>query len=820
VTDPLERVARFDYDSLGRLTGTEDPLGAVTDFGYDPNGNLTSVKDAEGNSTDYAYDELDRLESIEDALGNSESYDYDETSNLSVFTDALGNATYYSHDLAGRRTRVAYPTNGENEFGYDAAGNMVRATDARGTTYFGYDRMNRLTSETAPDAAETSHAYDQNSNRTRVTSPAGSAYYTFDKVDRMTEAKSSDATVGAAGYAYDGAGNLIRKSLGNGCFTYFAYDDNNRITSIKNCLPGGGALAYFNYSHDAAGRITTVVREDDTVVYYGYDDADRLASERWQNSGGAELYAFEWNYDLVGNRTYQKRGNTESYYTYNAANELTQVHELPSTGTYFAYDSRGNCLRIQESAGTSYFRYNDVNLVTVIKYPNAQENKFYYDALLRRYAMEDSSGLSYFTWDSNGMNLLCERDAAGSVIAYYTHGYAPVNGIGSGVGQKLVQGGTTYHEWDAGRDHRGSVYKRVDANGNISGNFNYDAWGVPLQEDETGAETRFRYQPNWIKLKDDPEGDTYLSPTRPYKAGLGRFLGRDAEAVLAGGYFYCYDQPTVLADNDGRDPKATTKGRGGTTPKPAPIPTPKPVPTPERPIWPSKPDKLSPEFESWVDPLTLGKPPGMWRREKVKGPLLLADEAISFAIIMRHVLPKPAPKGARQVWQVVECLQFYATSPDCIEFGKMRYTRDILDIDGQESKLDLWGWSVQGKNCVGFEACTATIGFSDGKSKYPGKLVNDKITRAEATTLLARMRAPKATYRSRYYFSTRKGECAKCCPTVPVVTGMANFGLVTIPIIQRLPISEALSCLFPEQTFPKEGESLWIEGVGKWTTGK
>jgi len=173
-----------------------------------------------------------------------------------------------------------------------------------------------------------------------------------------------------------------------------------------------------------------------------------------------------------------------------------------------------------------YFTYNDVNLVTTIEYPGGVANYFWYDAMMRRYAMQDSSGLRYFTWDTNGMNLLCERDSAGAVTAYYTHGFAAVDGIGSGVGQKLNQFGATYHEWDI-CDNRGTVHKRVDASGNTTGSFEYNAWGESLQEEETGARTRFRYQSNWMKLVDAPNGDLYLSPTRVYKAGVGRFLGKD-----------------------------------------------------------------------------------------------------------------------------------------------------------------------------------------------------------------------------------------------------------------------------------------------------
>jgi hypothetical protein len=153
-------------------------------------------------------------------------------------------------------------------------------------------------------------------------------------------------------------------------------------------------------------------------------------------------------------------------------------------------------------------------------------NHFYYDAMLRRYAVEDSSGVRYFTWDTNGMNLLAERDAAGTVVAGYTHGYAPVPGIGSCVGQELVQSGATYYEFDI-CDHRGSVVRRVNAAGQVTGYFEYDAWGNALRDEETGASSRFRYQSNWIQLPDDPDKGLYLSPTRVYHAGVGRFLGRD-----------------------------------------------------------------------------------------------------------------------------------------------------------------------------------------------------------------------------------------------------------------------------------------------------
>jgi len=166
-------------------------------------------------------------------------------------------------------------------------------------------------------------------------------------------------------------------------------------------------------------------------------------------------------------------------------------------------------------------------------------NYFYYDAMMRRYAMQDSNGLSYFTWDQNGMNLLAERDSAGAVIAYYTHGYTPVDGIGSMVAAKGNLYSTSYYHYPV-YDHRGTVVRLVDQNGTPTAYYEYDAWGNQLRNNVVGgvSENRFRYQSNWIDLVDS-DGRACLSPTRIYCQAVGRFLGRDLRDHLAGTYAYC-----------------------------------------------------------------------------------------------------------------------------------------------------------------------------------------------------------------------------------------------------------------------------------------
>ena len=304
------------------------------------------------------------------------------------------------------------------------------------------------------------------------------------------------------------------------------------------------------HTYDAAGRITKVQREDGNVIYYGYDNADRLTSEDWYDSGMSQLYAFAWDYDSVGNRTYQSRDGAETYYDYNAANELT--HSVTGGNqSYYSYDSRGNCLTIQEPDGTTYFDYNHANLVKSIVFKDGTPNYFYYDARLRRYGIEDSDGLRYFAWDQNRMNLLGERDTGGNTTAEYSHGHTPIGGIGSLVSAKKVESAATYYQYPI-YDHRGSVVRLLDARGSVTAYYEYSAWGEVLHEQETGAWNHFRYQSNWICLKDS-SGALFLSPTRLYYADTGRFLTRDPlnNVLWENVYVYASCKPSFSIDASG-----------------------------------------------------------------------------------------------------------------------------------------------------------------------------------------------------------------------------------------------------------------------------
>ncbi len=160
--------------------------------------------------------------------------------------------------------------------------------------------------------------------------------------------------------------------------------------------------------------------------------------------------------------------------------------------------------------------------------------------------------------DPDGMNPLydlADNDAMTPRRAYY-HGHAPTGGIGSTVVVQQAAPGGTYYEYPI-YDHRGTVARLTDENGNVTAYYEYNAWGQELREEvvvPTGATNRLRYQSNWIELKDS-DGTFYLPPQgRLYDSKIGGFLQRDTRGGVAGSYIFVGNNPLRYVD-----PTGTTK---------------------------------------------------------------------------------------------------------------------------------------------------------------------------------------------------------------------------------------------------------------------
>lgn len=90
----------------------------------------------------------------------------------------------------------------------------------------------------------------------------------------------------------------------------------------------------------------------------------------------------------------------------------------------------------------------------------------------------------------------------------------------------------TYYPYDAS-GLAGNIVRITNAQGVVTGSFEYNAWGENLLNQPPPEGTRFSYSaPAWIELKDDPDGVLVMTPTRAYHRGAGSFLEKDPQTTF------------------------------------------------------------------------------------------------------------------------------------------------------------------------------------------------------------------------------------------------------------------------------------------------
>ena len=389
---------------------------------------------------------------------------------------------------------------------------------------------------------DTYYAYDEVGNRTSVIDPdANEAAYTYDAADRMWAAAAFGYTTY---YEFDANGLMVQKLLGNACVTYHTYDPAGRLTSLENLKPDLSPLSTFAYTYDKDSNIIEIVRESNEVQYCSYDALHRLTDCDWRAADLTPIYSFEYDYDGVGNRTRLGREYGDTYYTYDAANEL--VTETDAEGaTSYEFDANGNQSAVTDAAGTTYYEWTPDNMLSRIAFADGGHNYFQYDGNLARVRKDDSAGTAKYTWD--GLNILLERDAAGAPLRSYARGHTPIYGIGSLVAHEDDSDVSFYQQ-----DHIGSTTRTTDPSGVVAQQYEYSPFGVILDgPGDPNGQYLFSGK-GW-----DGEADLYHFLMRQHDPKAGRFLSQDTIAASPE-YSYCRANPANRTDPLGLDDRPLT----------------------------------------------------------------------------------------------------------------------------------------------------------------------------------------------------------------------------------------------------------------------
>jgi RHS repeat-associated protein len=555
ITDANGRVTKTGYDALGHVVRTLDSLGNTTQFMYQYN-LLKSITDANGNVTSYTYDVNRNLSRTTFPNGTVEAISVAWDGTVQSITDRRGSTTSYTRDALGRI--AAINLNGSPVVTYQYDGEMLSAATygsgwpvPPGFTYR-YDSFWRMATETR--SGDYTITYLNLPNSPAVTSgytvgpppgqtgPTFTVSYNFDGTARINGVVVS--SLGTFGIDYDGVGRYSRITYPNGQTREFTYDDQGRITVVRNRHPTAGDLAIFQYDYDydwstgtysMLGQRTSVTTtgpatSNNTQYKYTYDG-------NYQLTGMVQgAIVRTWSYDAIGNRTY---ANVTPYTYYrNGTNPLNgqRLQNDGSGGGDFTYDANGN---VTGRGGAVLYTWDFTSRLT-----SFAGTSYAYDHIGRRVsATTGGTTTKYITLD---LNMIGER--VGTARRDYV--FAP--GIDEPLA-RIENGTATYYLVDG----LGSVVGLNDSAGENLGAVVYDPWGFasPLR----GSVAPFGY------IGREGNDGLWFLRARYYDPSIGRFLSEDPMPTLLklsvapsplpteGRLTYAYGEnnPALLTDPEG-----------------------------------------------------------------------------------------------------------------------------------------------------------------------------------------------------------------------------------------------------------------------------
>jgi len=281
------------------------------------------------------YDALNNLTSVSQGSLTPRTFNYDSLSRLTSATNPESGQICYGIVSAG----VCQAN------GYDANGNLVTKTDARGiTTTYSYDALNRLTGKTYSDGTPAAtFNYDQ---------PSALGVTLTNTIGR----KSSQSTAGP-----------------NATGSVFSYDTMGRISDNSQCTPqncGTGMFGFQYTQYDFVGDLLSATNAAGVTFNYGYNTVARLTgiTTNFIDASHPGTLFSSVHYSPFGALTGATLGNgvTESW-GYN--NRLWQQSRTATFGATTPYSfnvatfaPNGDILAANDTANSNWvYKYDDFN---------------------------------------------------------------------------------------------------------------------------------------------------------------------------------------------------------------------------------------------------------------------------------------------------------------------------------------------------------------------------------------------------------------------------------------------------------------------------
>lgn len=589
----------YCYDAVGNIISMKDALGHITKYEYSPGNHLTAVIDASGNKTEYAYDSMGsliaicqhggccdvmgdqelmstghltkyerdtmgKIVGIKDPLGEQEHYQYNLAGQLISKEDKEGFKTQYTYTLTGDLKEVNYADGRSVEFTYNSLRKLTEIKDWLGTTEVLRDEAGRPVKITDFKGRKVSYEWGKTGERKALIYPDGKEVrYEYDEFSRLCRLIDGEDEIL---YKYNKEGFLKEKVFPNSLTSSYIYDDMGRLSSLIH-KEDDKLLEQFDYKYDLVGNKTEIIKkrqmlpDNDAIcqeyyneikkvngVYkYQYDNNNRLTGVYKDKD---RLRKFE--YDAFGNRVKKREGNSDTYYYYNAMNQLLETGGAGGAERY-QYDKRGNISQIIKNGEISNtYRYDETNRMVEACNIKGQRATYTYNGIGNRVGKAENIGsnvkyscfLLDLTKDTN--NLLQVADEKVQTFVW----------DGQVVSLNTNQKHTSYYLYD----EMDSPIRLQTKEKQTVGLYVYDEFGNDLSTTQK-IEQPFGY----TGYQHDKVSNTYFAQHREYISDKGRFAEADPvtgfihNPKTLNPYGYCFGNPMNLIDVNGKFPLPPTE---------------------------------------------------------------------------------------------------------------------------------------------------------------------------------------------------------------------------------------------------------------------
>lgn len=374
VTDPLQKVERYEYVTGGRLSKVTDKRnvvakqitydgaarvveqrfadGGVEQYGYVVSGTVvvaTLRTDAEGRSTSMRFNPTGYVIATTDGLGQTSMIDrslattlpgstkgpcgctevirqFDERGNVTAMTDRLGQIETSEYEpVFNNVTRNTDKLGHATLYSYDSRGNLTAVTRATAqgnfTTSFGYSAFGELTSMTDPLTHATTFEYDSQGNMTAVVDQLGNRTTSeYDGIGRQTA--NSDPLLRRTTMAYNALYVTVVTDPAQ-VTTHFDCDENGNQTGQTDALQHRWRSVF-----DGKNRLQSVIDPTGRLTTFSYTKADELSA------------------------AVSPSGRTTRY-VYDARGQVSSITDPINGVVRLSYNNRGNLTGLRDQRGNT-----------------------------------------------------------------------------------------------------------------------------------------------------------------------------------------------------------------------------------------------------------------------------------------------------------------------------------------------------------------------------------------------------------------------------------------------------------------------------------